>query len=359
MKQCVLLLAILPLLASAQHGLHITGKVKGLKEGELVWLADVIRPTDTIAKGKVKNGVFEISADLKEPMILNINMGAGKKLMTFLDNTFVKVEGNIDELQQLKLTGSTLHTDFREFKSTFDPIFEQLSKQSQQYQAGLRSDSLLNAINSTKAVVQQQIDLFVNKHKASAVSAFLLAATLQLSDDILLTEKRVNILKSGALDNMYGAYLKETIAETKATAIGSMAMDFTQPDTAGHPVSLSSFRGKYVLIDFWASWCGPCRQENPNVVANFRKFNDKNFTVLGVSLDRPGQKDRWLQAIYKDELTWTHVSDLQFWNNEVAKQYRVQGIPQNFLIGPDGKIVAKNLRGSALEQKLCEVLGCN
>jgi len=359
MKHCVLLLAILPVLASAQHGLHITGKVKGLKDGQLVWLADVNRPTDTIAKGKVKKGVFELSADLKEPMILNINMGAGKKLMTFLDNTFVKVEGNIDELQKLKLTGSSLHNDFKEFKSTFDPLFEQLTKQSQQYQAGLRSDSLLNAISSTKTVVQQQIDLFVNKHRASAVSAFLLAATLQLSDDILLTEKRVNSLKSGALDNMYGAYLKENIAETKGTAIGSMAMDFTQPDTAGHPVSLSSFRGKYVLIDFWASWCGPCRQENPNVVANFRKFNAKNFTVLGVSLDRPGQKDRWLQAIYKDELTWTHVSDLQFWNNEVAKQYRVQGIPQNFLIGPDGKIVAKNLRGPALEQKLCEVLGCN
>jgi peroxiredoxin len=303
--------------------------------------------------------VFELSADLKEPMILNINMGAGKKLMTFLDNTFVKVEGNIDEIQQLKLTGSSLHNDFREFKSTFDPLFEQLTKQSQQYQAGLRSDSLLSAINSTKAVVQKEIDLFVNKHRESAVSAFLLAATLQLTDDILLTEKRVNSLKSGSLDNMYGAYLKENIAETKFTAIGSMAMDFTQPDTAGHPVSLSSFRGKYVLIDFWASWCGPCRQENPNVVANFRKFNEKNFTVLGVSLDRPGQKDRWLQAIYKDELTWTHVSDLQFWNNEVAKQYRVQGIPQNFLIGPDGKIVAKNLRGPALEQKLCEVLGCN
>ena len=125
------------------------------------------------------------------------------------------------------------------------------------------------------------------------------------------------------------------------------------------PVALSSFRGKYVLVDFWASWCGPCRQENPNVVETFNKFNTKNFTVLGVSLDRPGQKSKWIDAIHEDKLTWTHVSDLKFWDNEVAKLYKVQSIPQNILLDPDGKIIAKNLRGPALEAKLCEILGCN
>ena len=112
---------------------------------------------------------------------------------------------------------------------------------------------------------------------------------------------------------------------------------------------------KPVLVDFWASWCRPCREENPNVVNNYNKFKDKNFTVLGVSLDRPGRREDWVNAIQQDGLTWTHVSDLQFWNNEVAKLYRVQGIPQNILVDPKGVIVGKNLRGPDLEAKLCQI----
>jgi peroxiredoxin len=359
MKLSVVLLAFLPVLATAQTKLTVTGKIKGLKEATVVTITDVNRPADTLAKAKVKNGIFVLRSELKEPSLLNLNISDGKTLMTFLDNSSVKVTGDIASLAQIKVTGSKLNNDFVDFKKTFDPLFEKLMKINQEFQMGLRSDSLVMVMNAMKDNIQSTIDDFIKKRRTSAVSAFLLAATIQLNEDVVLTEKRVNSLKPSALENMYGTYLKETIAESKIAAIGSTAMDFTQPDTSGVPVSLSSFRGKYVLLDFWASWCGPCRQENPNVVANYQKFSPKNFTVLGVSLDRPGQKDKWLQAIYKDNLTWTHVSDLQFWSNAVAQQYRVQGIPQNFLIGPDGKILAKNLRGPALERKLCEVLGCN
>jgi peroxiredoxin len=135
-----------------------------------------------------------------------------------------------------------------------------------------------------------------------------------------------------------------------------MAPEFVQDDTLSRPVALSSFRGKYVLIDFWASWCGPCRQENPNVVKAFNQFAPKGFTVLGVSLDQPGAKQKWIDAIRKDGLTWTQVSDLKYWDNAAARLYGVRGIPQNYLIDPAGKIVAKNLRGEELLKKLAEIL---
>ena len=146
-------------------------------------------------------------------------------------------------------------------------------------------------------------------------------------------------------------------AETfdNGVAIGKMAPNFTQNDPEGKPVSLSSFRGKYVLLDFWASWCGPCRAENPAVVKAYQKYHNKGFEILGVSLDQPGAKEKWIKAIKEDQLTWTQVSDLKYWNNAAVSLYGVQGIPQNFLIDPQGKIIARSLRGAELEKKLDEM----
>jgi peroxiredoxin len=150
--------------------------------------------------------------------------------------------------------------------------------------------------------------------------------------------------------------LKERLAVMKSVAIGQKAPDFTLNNVEGSPVALSSKIGtKLLLVDFWAAWCGPCRQENPNVVKVYNEFNKKGFDVFGVSLDQ--EKDAWVKAINDDKLTWTHVSDLQYWSSAAAKIYAVNAIPANFLLDETGTIIGKNLRGEDLYNKVNEILG--
>lgn len=350
---------MLALQTFAQEKVEIKGRIKGLADSSIVTLVDANQVgAEPLGSAVVSDGKFLLKTEIKEPMLANLQLAKGKNIMTFIDGSKSKIKGDLAALEKISWKGSSTVKDFAAFKKTFDPLFARMVEINQRVRQSGWTDSLVVLQERRKDSIQQNIDKFIAKRKSSPVSAFLLAATYQLQDDVVLSDKRFQSLRPSAVNNIYGNYLKETIANEITTAVGAMALDFTQADTAGVPVSLSSFRGQYVLLDFWASWCGPCRQENPNVVASFQKFKDKNFTVLGVSLDREGQKDKWMQAIDVDNLTWTHVSDLKFWNNEVAQQYKVQSIPQNFLIGPDGKILAKNLRGAGLEAKLCELLGC-
>jgi peroxiredoxin len=195
---------------------------------------------------------------------------------------------------------------------------------------------------------------FIQGHPHSIASIWLLMNELRGRLEPAEFQLLFNSLDKELKDGVYGQGVQSYLASLKANAVNIQADDFSQKDTKGQTVKLSSFRGKYVLVDFWASWCGPCRQENPNVVKAYHKYKNRNFTILGVSLD--DNRDRWLRAIDQDNLEWTQVSDLQGWGNEVAVQYGVQSIPTNFLVDPTGKIIARNLRGAELEQKLEEVL---
>jgi peroxiredoxin len=169
-------------------------------------------------------------------------------------------------------------------------------------------------------------------------------------------ETYINAMDTAVANTETIKNLKERVEKMKAVAIGQKAPDFTMKDPEGNPVSLYSKIGsKLLLVDFWAAWCGPCRRENPNVVKVYKEFNKKGFDVFGVSLDQ--KKDDWVKAISDDNLTWTHVSDLQYWNNLAARMYAVNSIPANFLLDENGTIIGRNLREEALYNKVKEVLG--
>ncbi len=328
--------------------------IQELKEGASGW-------QDTVALKK--GNVFSKRIKLTEPGYYRLNFFNKQMLNLILDKDDIQV--NVDGSSQqgfVQISGS----------SDMDLI-----EKVNQLQAKVNDDPEVTKLNADFTVAARQGD----QASMEALREKYMDHVKKYHDQIaaLMVEHSpslavINLLQSNVLDKdqYYGTYEKvaatlkrdwsdyavaqhfiDYVERMKLTAVGQPAPEIALPNPDGEIVKLSSMRGKYVLVDFWAKWCGPCRQENPNVVRAYQKYKDKGFTVFGVSLDR--NRADWLQAIEQDNLTWTHVSDLKYWQSEAAKTYNITGIPFSLLLDPNGIIIAKNLRGAALHQKLAEI----
>lgn len=370
-------LALSPLMLFAQDTPYkIKGKVGSFNSPAKVYLIYQNGATSVTDSAVVSNGNFSFQGAISEPssgvMIMDpkgVGLDSLKStsqpdvLMIYVDKGEYAIEGK-DSLSTASIKGSKANTENKILNGRLKDLSAQFRALDAEYQAASAEQKgsqefvgvLQGRLEKLQVRQKEILTQFVKENPESYVSVNSILSIAgrdpQFEEiDPLVKSLSPALQKASALQPLLMG-----MEASKKTSVGAMAMDFTQNDPDGKPVKLSDFKGKYVLLDFWASWCGPCRDENPNVVQAYNKFKDKNFTVLGVSLDRQNQRDAWLKAVKDDGLTWTQVSDLKFWNNEVARMYNIRSIPQNYLIDPSGKIVAVNLRGAALEQKLAEIL---
>ena len=345
----------------------IRGKVGFPQQGGTITIMEITKAgagwQDTI--NLKSNYTFEKKVKVKEPGYYKLNFynRQAVDLILYKNDLEVNVDGN-EAGGFFEVKGSPEIEFIKEAQQTLNGV-----------QSSPEAQKLIADFNKAQAANDQQTILAIQK----AYQKLLSDAGNQVAEKIKNSPPSlgvINVLQAQMLDKdeYFDVYLATAeklakewpdfahakdfvsmVDKMKALAIGQLAPEISLPNPDGTVVPLSSLRGKYVLVDFWAKWCGPCRRENPNIVRAYNQYKDKGFTVYGVSLDR--SKADWLQGIQEDGLTWTHVSDLKYWQSEAAKTYNITAIPFSLLLDPNGKIIAKNLRGQALDEKLEEVLG--
>lgn len=352
--------------ASDGKRLQLDGVVKNTS-AQTVYLEELIpegRPVILDSAKVAGNGSFQLKAKSKEESLFQLRLQGKQVPFAFFINDVEKVKLNADlnnSAQPYTVEASPASQALINFDKT------SYEKGLQLFTAGGKVDSLqkAGAPDSTVSVAYASVQQTADELKSFAQD-FLAKSTSPILSLYAIGSFQ-NTASNLGIKGFSRSELAEVVNKTsekfpshmalqnvKKSLPSNKAQDFTQPDASGKPVSLSQFKGKYVLVDFWASWCGPCRKDNPNVVKAYNEFKDKNFTILGVSLDQ--SKDAWLKAIQQDSLSWTQVSDLKFWNNEAATLYGVQAIPYNVLLDPAGNIIAENLHGAEIAQTLRKVI---
>lgn len=365
MKKTFILLLVVAVAAACarEPKFTITGTIDGAGTDTVVLQKRIPGGYEVLDSAVVANGTFKMEGVVDYPQMVNLGI-RGKRggLNFYIDNSDITVNGHADSLYTASVSGSATQAEYDAYKALLDETNAEMTKIYDNYRKARMDgneelatslEKELEALDTKQGDIKKE---FIANNPASYVTPAVLselAYYLEVDEmESLLGKLDTTLNKVQTVITM-----KDRLVQLKAVAVGQKAPDFTLNDADGNAIALSSKIGgqtKLLLLDFWAAWCGPCRQENPNVVKVWQEYNKKGFDVFGVSLDR--SKEDWLKAIQDDNLTWTHVSDLKYWDCAPAKLYAVNAIPSNFLIDGNGVIVGHNLRGEALAQKVKEIL---
>ena len=340
---------------NAQSGYKVTGTVEGMPDGKAIIATVNGSSLDTLAKADVKNGSFEFTGNVSEPTGAYIMVIGQRGAIPFmLENANITVNAG---QAGLTVTGSEGQKIYDQFMAINASAHQEAMKLQQEYQAANGDQAKIQAVQEAYAKLmtdaQAKETELIKANPDSYVSTFVIVSSMGQMEYEQLKE-RYSLLGEKAKASAQGKAIAAQIAKLESTAIGQIAPNFTITTPEGESISLYDIKGKVKLIDFWASWCGPCRGENPHVVEIYKEYHPKGLEIFGVSLDN--NKEAWVKAIADDGLVWKHGSDLKGWQSAPAQLYSVSGIPHTVLLDENNKIIAKNLRGDELKQKIAELL---
>lgn len=369
MKQLLTAIIILSILGcnKNQNGYFLSGELKNIEDGTMVYVSDLdqnMQPSK-IDSVQIKNGKFEL--DMAEVENSNLSFlsveGYNGNVIFISENESIHFEIYKDSLPTSKVDGGKENEVFYTYLDHLKGLRKQVMEIGQEMREVMASSRDVGAIERLQEKEQElrTTDItykkkFVEEHPDKFVSVLVLTDMMNMGSPPNEVKELYATLSENATKGSLAKSLENDLNKRSAVDIGSKAPEFSAPNPEGERISLKDSMGKVTLIDFWAAWCKPCRVENPNIVKTYNKYHEKGFNIIGVSLDREGDRDKWVKAIEDDKLTWPQVSNLQFWQDPVAQLYGIQAIPAQFILDENGIIVAKNLRGDALDAKIKELL---